>query len=251
MTQPLVAVPAYRLPAGRVTSWHVGCFAVPEPYIEAIRRAGLTPVILPETDLESVVSMLDMFDAILLLGGGDVDPARYGAEAHSEVYGVDPHRDDLEISLVREAVRRDLPTLAVCRGIQVLNVARGGTLLQHVPDLPGVLDHRPDASLGSHPVMHQVEVKPDSRVAEATGRTVLTCASHHHQAVDRLGDGLHVVGRSEDGVVEAIEGDDGWLVAVQWHPELTAADDPTQQALFDALAERARERSRVRAGAPA
>ncbi len=249
MTQPLVAVPAYRLPPGRVTNWHVGCFAVPEPYVQAIRRAGMTPVILPETDLEAVASMLDMFDAVLLLGGGDVDPARYGGEAHGEVYGVDRHRDELEISLVHEAARRDLPTLAVCRGIQVVNVARGGTLHQHVPDLPGVLEHRPDASLGSTPVMHEVVVDPGSRVAEATGRTVLQCASHHHQAVDRLGDGLHVVGRSEDGVIEAVEGDDGWLVAVQWHPELTAAEDPTQQALFDALAERARGRSRARAGA--
>jgi putative glutamine amidotransferase len=249
VTQPLVAVPAYRLPPGRVTSWHVGCFAVPEPYVQAVRRAGMTPVILPETDLEAVASMLDMFDAVLLLGGGDVDPARYGADAQAEVYGVDPHRDELEIALVHEAARRDLPTLAVCRGIQVVNVARGGTLHQHVPDLPGVLDHRPDASLGSTPVMHDVAVDPGSRVAEATGRTLLRCASHHHQAVDRLGDGLHVVGRSDDGVIEAVEGDDGWLVAVQWHPELTAAEDPTQQALFVALAERARERSRARAGA--
>jgi putative glutamine amidotransferase len=249
VSQPLVAVPAYRLPAGRVTSWHVGCFAVPEPYVQAIRRAGMTPVILPQTDLDAVASLLDMFDAILLLGGGDVDPARYRAEAHPEVYGVDGDRDQLEISLVRGAAGRDLPTLAVCRGIQVVNVARGGTLLQHVPDLPGVLDHRPDASLGSHPVMHEVSVEPGSRVAEATGRVILECASHHHQAIDRLGEGLHVVGRSEDGVIEAVEGDDGWLVAVQWHPELTAADDPSQQALFDALAERARERSRARAGA--
>ena len=162
---------------------------------------------------------------------------------------MDPHRDELEIALVHEAARRDLPTLAVCRGIQVVNVARGGTLHQHVPDLPGVLAHRPDASLGSTPVMHDVAVDHGSRVAEATGRTLLRCASHHHQAVDRLGDGLQVVGRSEDGVIEAVEGDDGWLVAVQWHPELTAAEDPTQQALFDALAERARERSRARAGA--
>ena len=249
MTQPLVAVPAYRLPPGRVTSWHVGCFAVPEPYVQAVRRAGMTPVILPETDLEAVASMLDMFDAVLLLGGGDVDPARYGAHAQAEVYGVDPHRDELEIALVHEAARRDLPTLAVCRGIQVVNVARGGTLHQHVPDLPEVLAHRPDASLGSTPVMHDVAVDHGSRVAEATGRTLLRCASHHHQAVDRLGDGLQVVGRSEDGVIEAVEGDDGWLVAVQWHPELTAPEDPTQQALFDALAERARERSRARAGA--
>ena len=206
-------------------------------------------MILPETDLQAVASMLDMFDAVLLLGGGDVDPTRYGGDLHHEVYGVDPHRDELEIALVSEADRRGLPTLAVCRGIQVVNVARGGTLHQHVPDLPGVIDHRPPPSEGSNPIIHEVRVEPDSRIAGATGRTVLRCASHHHQAVDLLGEGLHVVGRSEDGVIEALEGDDGWLVAVQWHPELTAEEDPTQQALFDALAERAHERNRNRAGA--
>jgi len=249
VTGPLVAVPAYRLPPGRVTTWHVGAFAVPEPYIQAIRRAGMTPVILPETDLESVASLLDLLDGVLLLGGGDVDPARYGEERHPEVYGVDRHRDDLEISLVNEAVRRSLPLLAVCRGPQVVNVALGGTLIQHLPDVAGTSQHRPAPDLGSDPVMHDVTVDAGSRVAQATGHTVLNCASHHHQAIDRLGRGLHVVGRSDDGVVEAVEGDDGWLVGVQWHPELTAPEDPTQQALFDALARRARERNRARAGA--
>jgi putative glutamine amidotransferase len=162
---------------------------------------------------------------------------------------VDRHRDELEIALVQEASRRDLPTLAVCRGIQVVNVAFGGTLVQHVPDLPGMIEHRPPAELGSTPVIHEVKVEPDSRVAGATGRTVLSVASHHHQAIDRLGSGLRVVSRSDDGVVEAVEGEDGWLVGVQWHPEMTAAEDPAQQALFDALAERARERIRARAAA--
>jgi len=249
VTRPLVAIPAYRLPAGRVKNWHVGCFAVPEPYVQAVLRAGLSPVILPESDLDSVASMLGMFDAVLLLGGGDVDPARYGEEPHPEVYGVDRHRDELEINLVHEASRRGLPTLAVCRGIQVVNVAYGGTLVQHVPDLRGITDHRPGPDFGSTPVIHEVTVEPDSRIAEATGRTVLSVASHHHQAIDRPGPGLRVVSRSEDGLIEAVEGDEGWLVAVQWHPELTAADDPAQQALFDALAEQARERHEARAAA--
>src|SRR5712691_10926453 len=147
----------------------------------------MTPVILPETDLEAVAPLLDLFDAVMLLGGGDVDPARYGAEPHPEVYGVDRHRDELEIALVHEAARRNLPTLAVCRGIQVVNVALDGTLIQHVPDVADTFEHRPAPELGSTPVMHDVTVDPGSRVAEATGRTLLHCASHHHQAIDRLG----------------------------------------------------------------
>jgi len=133
-----------------------------------------------------------------------------------------------------------MPVLAICRGIQVLNVALGGTLVQHVPDLGGNVEHGVPGGGGT--VMHDVKVEPDSLLAEITGGETLATASHHHQAVDRLGEGLHVTARADDGVIEAVEHDGpGWLVAVQWHPEDTAATDPAQQALFDALAERAGE----------
>ena len=114
-----------------------------------------------------------------------------------------------------------------------MNVAFGGTLLQHLPDVEGTLVHRDDAD---RTVSHDVKVSPGTRLAEACGAEIVTGASHHHQAVDRLGTGLMVSARADDGVIEAVETEGGWLVAVQWHPEETAGTDPTQQALFEALA---------------
>ncbi|HXF35907.1 MAG TPA: gamma-glutamyl-gamma-aminobutyrate hydrolase family protein, partial [Actinomycetota bacterium] len=182
--------------------------------------------------------ILRPFDGLLLLGGGDVEPARYGGPRHAEVYGVEPDRDELEIRLLREADRAGLPALCICRGIQVLNVAFGGTLIPHLPDVQGLGEHR-GASYGSS-VEHAVKVEPGSRLALATGGEVLTCSSHHHQGLDRLGEGLSVVGRSDDGLVEAVERDRGWVLGVQWHPEESADRDPAQQALFDALVAQAR-----------
>ncbi len=239
MVAPLIAVPAYRLPGGRVARWEHGAFAVPELYVLAARRAGVRPLAVMESDPAAAVDVLDSVDGLMLLGGSDVDPAAYGAEPHPEVYGVDPDRDAVEIAMVRQAIERGLPTLAICRGIQVLNVALGGTLIQHLPGVPGLGPHGVPG--GGTPVTHDVKVAPDTLLVEATRSEVLACSSHHHQAVDELGEGLVVTARSDDGVIEGLEHEGpGWIVAVQWHPEDTAADDPAQQALFDALAERAR-----------
>jgi putative glutamine amidotransferase len=229
-----VAIPTYHLAAGRVLGWIRGGYAVPEGYVAALDRAGGRPVLLPPADGPPPGELLSAFDALLLAGGGDVEPARYGAPSHPEVYGVDPVRDEAELALVRAAIDMGLPTLAVCRGLQVLNVALGGTLHQHLPELEGKDLHghpRADAS-----VVHEVKVAGGTRLAEACGSDVLRCTSHHHQAVDRLGEGLAVVALSGDGLIEAVEPaqpDAPWLVAVQWHPEITAGQDPFQQALFD------------------
>jgi putative glutamine amidotransferase len=239
VARPLVAVPGYPLVAGRVTGWKEGASAVPAEYIDALRRAGLRPAILSAPDPGSAREILEPFDALVLIGGGDVDPARYGAARHPAVYGVDPDRDDLELALAREAVDAGLPLLAICRGLQVLNVALGGTLHQHLADLLGMGQHG-RANTDGTPVVHDVTVAPASRLAEIAGEAgVFTrCTSVHHQAVDRVGQGLVVTARSADGVIEAIESPpgQGWVLAVQWHPERTAAVDSQQQALFDALA---------------
>jgi putative glutamine amidotransferase len=240
MAVPLIAVPAYRLPAGRVHKWDQGGFAVPEAYVLGARRAGMRPLAVMESEPEAALEVLDRVDGLMLLGGGDLDPATYGAERHEKVYGMDGERDALELALVREAIARAMPVLAICRGLQVLNVALGGTLIQHLPDLRGIVQHGVPGGGGT--VMHDAKVTPGSRLQEITGQEVLATSSHHHQAVDALGQGLTVTARSDDGVIEALEhGGPGWTVAVQWHPEDTAAEDPAQQALFDALAERAGE----------
>ncbi len=243
MDAPEIAVVAYHLRPGRVRGWVVGGYGVPEGYVEALRRAGAIPTLLLPGDPRSPAELLDRFDGLLLVGGGDVEPARYGQEPHAELYGLEPDRDDLEIALLHEAERRGLPTLCVCRGMQVMNVAFGGTLHQHLPDDPRYQPHGTPS--GEDELLHEVRLAPGSRVARAAGAEVLTCSSHHHQGVERLGEGLLATGWAPDGLVEAIEREgEGWMVGVQWHPEDTAAGDPAQQRLFDALAGAAGGRAR-------
>jgi putative glutamine amidotransferase len=239
---PIIAVSAYRLAVGRVSGWNRGAIAAPDVYVEAIIRAGGMPALLPSRNGTSVEDVLDRFDGLLLIGGGDVQPERYGADsAHPNVYGVDPARDEFEIRLTRKAADAEMPMMAVCRGIQLVNVAFGGTLHQHLADVAGLDDHgRPTEE---EPwVDHELKVAESSRLAEATGQATLMGRASHHQAIDRVGEGLAPVAWTHDGVVEAVEADRGWVVGVQWHPEQTAAEDPAQQALFDALVAKAAAR---------
>ena len=241
--RPLVAVVAYHLDPTRVTRWPHGGYGVPLPYVERLRAAGARTGILAPGEDAPPEELLEPFDGLVLVGGGDVDPARYRAEPDAaHIYGVEPDRDDLEIGLLLAADRLAMPTLAICRGMQVMNVAFGGTLHQHLPDVPGLLEH--GVPIQDTQTMHTVQVEPKSRLSATTEMHTLTCSSHHHQGVDGLGRGLVVTGRSSDGLVEAIERvvDDPedeehtWMLGVQWHPEDTAAHDPAQQALFEALA---------------
>lgn len=235
--KPEIALVAYHLRPGRVSFWQVGGYGLPENYVDAVRRAGGRATLLLPGDDREPGELLDRVDGLLLVGGGDVEPARYGAPAHPESYGVEPDRDEVEIALLHEADRRGTPTLCICRGMQVLNVAFGGTLLQHLPDEDRFAPH--GVPSGAEGVVHDVELAPGSRIASAAGAEVVSCSSHHHQGVDRIGDGLVPTGWSPDGLVEAIERSDGWMVGAQWHPEDTADRDPAQQALFDELVWRA------------
>jgi putative glutamine amidotransferase len=158
---------------------------------------------------------------------------------------LDPERDSSELELARRLVKLELPMLNICRGIQVLNVALGGTLIEHLPDEVGDdILHRAPPRL---PTEHPVSVEPDSRLAQVMGRTEATIASWHHQAVRQLAPGLRVAAMATDGTIEAVEmPDHPWLIGVQWHPELTAIDDPSQQKLFDGLVEAAAKRMKKR-----
>jgi putative glutamine amidotransferase len=238
MSGPWVGVVAYHLGPGRVSRWLVGGYGVPESYVDAVRRAGGRPELVLPGDPAVPEEILPRIDALLLVGGGDVEPVRYGAAAGDSIYGVEPDRDALEIDLLRLADRDGVPTLAICRGMQVMNVAFGGSLVQHLPDRPGLLEH--GSPSGEDLRRHDVKVEPGSLLASATRAESVDCSTHHHQGVDVLGQGLLATGWSEDGLVEAIERDAGWMLGVQWHPEETAANDPAQQRLFDSLVERAR-----------
>jgi putative glutamine amidotransferase len=231
VTAPLVAIPTYHLGPGKVGNWE-GAFAVPEPYVAALRAAGARVVLLPPGEPEEPEELLAPFDGLLLAGGGDIEPARYGAADHPAQYGVDPGRDQLELALARAAVSMELPLLGICRGVQLLNVAFGGTLVQHLEDGDSPVVHRDEAKQA----IHGLRVEPGSRLAEALGQVEAEGLSHHHQGLDRLGEGFRAVAWAPDGLVEGIERDDGWTVGVLWHPESTAAADPVQHRLLRAFA---------------
>ena len=239
---PLVGIPSYHLAHGRVSGWVTGGFALPERYVSALRRAGVRPVILPGHDPSPPEEVLAPLAGLVLAGGGDIEPDRYRAEPHPSVYGVDAERDSTEFELAAAALALGVPTLGICRGFQVVNVLCGGTIEQHLPERLGTTHGDPATGRSAS---HPVRVTPDSRLAAAVGEELARCTSHHHQGVATLGEGLVPVAWSPDGLVEALEPVDprGWFVAVQWHPEATAADDPGQQALFDAFAAEVRARA--------
>ena len=220
-----------------MSGWHDAGVGIPARYVDALRRSGgQEAIVLPTAlDEDEAGELLARFDGLLLLGGGDLDPATYGEERTTRVYGVSAARDACELSLTRAALDARLPTLAICRGHQVLAVALGGSLDQHITDRDGLLEHGvPGAEGGAR--IHDVELEPGSRLAATMGATRVTVSSHHHQAVARLADSLTVTGRADDGVVEGIELADPsgpWVVGVQWHPEDTAATDGANQSLFD------------------
>jgi putative glutamine amidotransferase len=240
VTAPLVAIPTYPLGPGKVGNWE-GAYALPEPYVAAMVAAGARVALLPPSQPGAASELLERFDGLLLAGGGDIEPARYGAGDHPAQYGTDPARDELELELARAAVRLGTPTLGICRGVQLLNVAFGGTLVQHLPDGNGLLEHRNETKQA----MHDVEVAAGSRLAAALGQGTARCLSHHHQGLGRLGDGFRPVARAPDGLVEGIERDQGWTVGVLWHPESTAATDPVQQRLLRSFVETASRRGQA------
>ncbi len=201
-------------------------------YGEAIARAeGEAVEFAPTNDPGAV---LDAVDRLLLGGGPDVDPARYGEVAVAETYGVDAAADAFDIALLHAALERSMPVLAICRGFQIVNIAFGGSLYQHIVREPGVEPHgRPGEEHGE--LEHKVDLAAGSRLADVMGSTTVTASCHHHQAVARVGDGLRVTARAHDEIVEGLQLDGAWLLAVQWHPEDLAPTDPANQALFDAL----------------
>jgi putative glutamine amidotransferase len=237
IVHPVIGITAYEEDA-RWGPWSERAVLVPSTYIDAVERAGGTPMVLP-IQSEGVAELLARVDAVVLSGGPDVDPSRYDAEPHDNTQTPRPERDEFELALVDKASGSDTPTLAICRGLQVLNVARGGTLHQHLPDVVGHSGHSPKA--GEY-AWHGVEVEKGSRLATIlAGSQDVQTASHHHQAIAQLGKGLRVVAHAEDGTIEAVEDPDlDYLIGVQWHPEV--GED---LALFTALVDAARRRAQA------
>lgn len=237
MSRPLIAVTGRHLKPGRISSWTSGALALPRGYTDALERAGARPVLLPPPlgDPDGAAAVLESFDGLVLAGGADVDPARYGQERHPSIYGADESLDAFEVALVDAALDADVAVFAICRGHQLLNVALGGTLDQHITDRPGLVVHGDPASGPGGGVDHDVTIEPGTRLAEALGVTRCSVRSHHHQAVADLAPKAVATAWSDDGVNEGFELPEGWVVSVQWHPEATASDDVIQQRLFDAF----------------
>jgi putative glutamine amidotransferase len=213
-----------------------------ERYAESLRQAGIEPVLISPEASRSLAGL----QGLLLSGGTDLNPARYGGTPHPGNETPDDARDELETGLLAEALAAGLPVLAICRGMQLFNVAHGGTLIQHLDNSAVHVVRDNDPALPAH----QILVEPDTRLAAILGAGAHAVNSRHHQAVERVGDGLRVTARSiPDGVIEALERSDRrFALAVQWHPEDQALRDAEQRKLFQAFAEALPNPPRVRSG---
>lgn len=235
--RPVIGITAYEEQA-RWNQWDVRACVLPARYVHAVTAAGGLALLIPVQELsgETATELLGRLDGVILSGGPDVNPERYGAVAHERTSAPRDERDRVETILVETVHAAAVPTLAICRGLQLLNVARGGTLLQHLPESVGHSEHSPSADgYGSH----EVRVEPGSLLAGSLGWERGGVPTHHHQAVDRVGDGLVPTAWAEDGIVEAVEDRSvPFLVGVQWHPEV--GDD---LSVFRALVAAARRSS--------
>jgi putative glutamine amidotransferase len=221
MARPVIGL-CTALERARWSVWDQQAFLLPRSYIDAVQRAGGVALMLPpdEDAIDDPDALLDLLDGLILAGGADIDPDAYGSERHAETLGTVPERDTFEITLTKRAFERDLPVLGICRGMQLMNVARGGTLLQHLPESHGHHEHRrnPGSFDGAD---HDVRLQDGSLAARAAGEITHGTKSHHHQGVDRLGEGFEVTGWSTlDELPEAIElPGSRFALGVQWHPE--------------------------------
>ncbi|HEV3319749.1 MAG TPA: gamma-glutamyl-gamma-aminobutyrate hydrolase family protein [Solirubrobacteraceae bacterium] len=224
-TRPAIGMCA-ALEQARWSVWDLRAALLPYNYVEAVQRAGGLALMLPVDPLvsERPDEVLELLDGLVLAGGADIDPGSYEQTAHAETVDTVPERDAFEIALTRAAIERDLPVLGICRGMQLINVACGGTLQQHLPELYGHGEHR--RVVGSFDGSdHDVTLSEGSLAASAAGELRHATKSHHHQGVDRLGEGLVVSGLSAlDELPEAIElPQRRFVLGVQWHPEADTA----------------------------
>lgn len=228
--KPVVGITSYAQEASW-GAWTLPAALVPLSYVRSVELAGGRPLLVPPMD-DAVEETLDALHGLVLSGGTDIDPGAYGEEPHAETTITHPHRDRAELTLLEAALARELPVLAICRGMQMLNVLHGGNLHQHLPELVGHEGHRQTAGVFSE---HSVQLQEGSTTAAILGARAAVKSSHH-QGLERVGEGLDVVGWADDGSVEAIEDRARrFAVGVLWHPE-----EGEDKRLFEALVDQAR-----------
>jgi putative glutamine amidotransferase len=239
---PIIGLTTYGVSESHTkTPFYNSFYALPGLYVDAVRRAGAIPLLIPPGD-NHWKSLLNAVDAVILTGGTDVDPAHYnGNSEHPHLYAPDKIRDKTEIEFVRRiAATKNKPMLCICRGMQVLNVALGGTMHEHILDVREKDIHR---NANGEWTTHNCYVESGSELARVMDAETVNTYSGHHQAVKDIAPGLQVVATASDGIIEAlIMPEHPFLIGVQWHPEKSAASDPTQQRLFDGLVEAVRMR---------
>ncbi|MGX7827172.1 gamma-glutamyl-gamma-aminobutyrate hydrolase family protein [Actinokineospora sp. 24-640] len=226
---PVIGVTTY-LEHSTFGIWETEAAVLHREYVESVRAAGGNAVLLPPIG-DWRPGTLDWLDGLVLSGGADIDPRRYGQAPHPTTGTPQPLRDAAEFALTEAALEMGLPLLAVCRGMQVLNVVLGGTLHQHTPERVGTNDHQPEVAMFGKT---EVATEPGSRLASILGARVQV-ACHHHQSIDRVGRGIELSAHAADGTVEGLEiPSAGFVVGVQSHPEQNADDVRLFAALVDA-----------------
>lgn len=246
LSSPVIGVPGY---------WHESeailgrqATAVPDSYIRALLKIDAIPLIIPVIQSPKILaSFFEMIDGLLLIGGPDLDPVHFHQSAHAGLRKVTPTRDTVELKVSRWALDADIPIMAICRGAQVLNVAAGGTLWQDIASLlPNAAKHDYHPDYPEDFLAHTVKPLARSRLSAIIGDDEVSVNSLHHQAIDKLGQGLRTVAHAPDGIVEAVEGIDArWIVGVQWHPEWLVESDQRMLALFKAFGDACASHSRA------
>jgi putative glutamine amidotransferase len=244
MDRPVIGM-CTALERARWSVWDQPAVLLSRSYVEAVQRAGGLAVLLPPDEelVREPGEAIELIDGLVLAGGADIDPSSYGQRAHAETVDTVPERDAFEIALTRAAIERDVPVLGICRGMQLVNVALGGTLTQDLPEHVGHQEHR--RVLGSFDGSdHDVDVIDGTLASSVIGAARHGTKSHHHQGVDRLGEGLRVSATSAlDDLVEAVElPGRSFVLGVQWHPEADAMS-PVVGGLVRAASARASARS--------
>ena len=235
MSTPIIGITTYGRTEKKVPSEaDDDFFTVPTAYVNAVRRAGGVPVLLPPGE-ENIDGWLNTVDGVVFAGGADIDPTYYNGDVdHPKLGPKDTERDETEFALLRAVLdRKNKPVLLICRGMQVLNVLSGGTLHEHIADV-----HTENIHQGTETIwtLQDADIVEGSKLFNVVDRDAVKTMSGHHQGVKTVADGLSIAATAADGIVEALEvADHPFCIAVQWHPEMTADVDQSQQNIFDAL----------------